>query len=69
MMLKEYEIKFKGKQNGYVSIYTINVIAISPSHALDLFDLYAKDIERVDEIYEIKFIKSINACLIEKVGE
>lgn len=48
MMFKEYEITFKGKQKGYVNAYTITVIAISPSHALDLFDLYAKDIERVD---------------------
>ena len=68
--MKEYEITFKGKQNGYVNVDKITVIATSPSRALDLFNLYTKDIdERVDEILEIKLIKLINACLIEKVGD
>ena len=69
-MMKEYEITFKGRNNGCLETAKLTVIATSPSRVIDLFNSYAEgeDIKRL-EILEIKLIKIINACLIEKVGE
>ena len=66
--MKEYEITFDA--NSFIGEEKVTVIAESLSNALDLFNSYAEgeDIKRL-EILEIKLIKIINACLIEKVGE
>lgn len=70
MMLKEYEITFKGRTNGCMETAKLTVIASSPSRAIDLFNSYAvsEDVKKL-EILEIKLIKGINSCLIERVGE
>ena len=67
-MMKEYEITFKGRNNDYMETAKLTVIATSPSNALDLFNSYASDIKKL-EILDIKLIKNINNCLIEKVGD
>ena len=67
-MMKEYEITFKGRNNDYMETAKLTVIATSPSNDLDLFNSYASDIKKL-EILDIKLIKNINNCLIEKVGD
>ena len=64
--MKEYEITFDA--NSFIGQEKVTVIAESLSSALDLFNSYASDIKKL-EILEIKLIKIINACLIEKVGD
>ena len=65
-MMKEYEITFDA--NNFIEQEKVTVIAESLSNALDLFNSYASDIKKL-EILDIKFIKNINNCLIEKVGD
>ena len=64
--MKEYEITFDA--NSFIEQEKVTVSAKSLSSALDLFNSYASDIKKL-EILEIKLIKIINACLIEKVGD
>ena len=64
--MKEYGITFDA--NSFIGQEKVTVIAESLSSALDLFNSYASDIKKF-EILEIKLIKIINACLIEKVGD
>ena len=64
--MKEYEITFDA--NSFIAQEKVTVIAESPSSALDLFNSYASDIKKL-EILDIKLIKNINNCLIEKVGD
>ena len=63
--MKEYEITFDA--NSFIGQEKVTVIAESLSNALDLFNSYASDIKKF-EILNITFIKNINNCLIEKVG-
>ena len=63
--MKEYEITFDA--NSFIGQEKVTVIAESLSSALDLFNLYASDIKKF-EILNITFIKNINNCLIEKIG-
>ena len=63
--MKEYEITFDA--NSFIGQEKVTVIAESLSSALDLFNSYASDIKKF-EILNITFIKNINNCLIEKVG-
>ena len=65
-MMKEYEITFDA--NSFIGQEKVTVIAESLSSALDLFNSYASDIKKF-EILNITFIKNINNCLIEKVGD
>ena len=65
-MMKEYEITFDA--NSFIEEEKVTVIAESLSNALDLFNSYASDIKKL-EILDIKLIKNINNCLIEKVGD
>ena len=62
-MMKEYEITFDA--NSFIEQEKVTVIAESLSNALDLFNSYASDIKKL-EILDIKLIKNINNCLIEK---
>ena len=64
--MKEYEITFDA--NSFIGQEKVTVIAESLSNALDLFNSYASDIKKL-EILDIKLIKNINNCLIEKVGD
>ena len=64
-MMKEYEITFDA--NSFIGQEKVTVIAESLSSALDLFNSYASDIKKF-EILNITFIKNINNCLIEKIG-
>lgn len=64
--MKEYEITFDA--NSFIGQEKVAVIAESLSSALDLFNSYASDIKKL-EILDIKLIKNINNCLIEKVGD
>ena len=64
--MKEYEITFDA--NSFIGQEKVTVIAESLSSALDLFNSYASDIKKF-EILNITFIKNINNCLIEKVGD
>ena len=64
--MKEYEITFEA--NSFIGQEKVTVIAESLSSALDLFNSYASDIKKL-EILDIKLIKNINNCLIEKVGD
>ena len=64
--MKEYEITFDA--NSHITKEKVTVIAESISNALDLFNSYASDIKKF-EILNIKLIKNINNCLIEKVGD
>ena len=61
--MKEYEITFDA--NSFIGQEKVTVIAESLSNALDLFNSYASDIKKL-EILDIKLIKNINNCLIEK---
>ena len=61
--MKEYEITFDA--NSFIGEEKVTVIAESLSNALDLFNSYASDIKKL-EILDIKLIKNINNCLIEK---
>lgn len=63
--MKEYEITFDA--NSFIGQEKVTVIAESLSSALDLFNSYASDIKKF-EILNITFIKNINNCLIEKIG-
>ena len=63
--MKEYEITFDA--NSFIGQEKVTVIAESLSSALDLFNSYASNIKKF-EILDIKFIKNINNCLIEKIG-
>lgn len=63
--MKEYEITFDA--NSFIGEEKVTVIAESLSSALDLFNSYASDIKKF-EILNITFIKNINNCLIEKIG-
>ena len=63
--MKEYEITFDA--NSFIGQEKVTVIAESLSSALDLFNSYASDIKKL-EILDIKLIKNINNCLIEKIG-
>lgn len=63
--MKEYEITFDA--NSFIAQEKVTVIAESISNALDLFNSYASDIKKF-EILNIKLIKNINNCLIEKIG-
>ena len=69
-MMKEYEITFECLD--YITHLTeqekVTVIATSLSNALDLFNSYARDIKKL-EILNIKFIRNLKNCLIEKVGD
>ena len=69
-MMKEYEITFECLD--YITHLTeqekVTVIATSLSNAFDLFNSYASDIKKL-EILNIKFIRNLKNCLIEKVGE
>ena len=65
-MMKEYEITFDA--NNFIEQEKVTVIAESLSNALDLFNSYANDIKRF-EILNIKLVKNIKNCLIEKVGD
>lgn len=67
-MMREYEITFRGRHGGCMETAQLTVIATTPSHALDLFDLYSEGVKDI-EILNVKFIKLINTCLIEKVGD
>lgn len=64
--MKEYEITFDA--NSFIGPEKVTVIAESISNALDLFNSYASDIKKF-EILNIKLIKNINNCLIEKIGD
>ena len=64
--MKEYEITFDA--NNFIGEEKVTVIAESFSNALDLFNSYASNIKRF-EILNIKLVKNIKNCLIEKVGE
>ena len=64
--MKEYEITFDA--NSFIGQEKVTVIAESLSSALELFNSYASDIKKF-EILNITFIKYINNCLIEKVGD
>lgn len=64
--MKEYEITFDA--NSFIGQEKVTVIAESLSSALDLFNSYASDIKKF-EILNITFIKNINNCLIEKIGD
>ena len=64
--MKEYEITFDA--NSFIGQEKVTVIAESLSSAFDLFNSYASDIKKL-EILDIKLIKNINNCLIEKVGD
>lgn len=64
--MKEYEITFDA--NSFITQEKVTVIAESISNALDLFNSYASDIKKF-EILNIKLIKNINNCLIEKTGD
>lgn len=64
--MKEYEITFDA--NSFIEPEKVTVIAESLSSALDLFNSYARDIKKF-EILNITFIKNINNCLIEKIGD
>ena len=64
--MKEYEITFDA--NNFIGEEKVTIIAESLSNALDLFNSYASDIKKL-EILDIKLIKNINNCLIEKVGD
>ena len=61
--MKEYEITFDA--NSFIGEEKVTVIAESLSNALDLFNSYTSDIKKL-EILDIKLIKNINNCLIEK---
>ena len=61
--MKEYEITFDA--NNFIGQEKVTVIAESLSSALDLFNSYVSDIKKL-EILDIKLIKNINNCLIEK---
>ena len=63
--MKEYEITFDA--NSFIGQEKVTVIAESLSNALDLFNSYASDMKKL-EILNITFIKNINNCLIEKIG-
>ena len=63
--MKEYEITFDA--NSFIGQEKVTVIAESLSNALDLFNSYASDMKKL-EILNIKLIKNINNCLIEKIG-
>ena len=63
--MKEYEITFDA--NSFIGQEKVTVIAESLSSALVLFNSYASDIKKF-EILNITFIKNINNCLIEKIG-
>lgn len=64
--MKEYEITFDA--NSFITQKKVTVIAESIPNALDLFNSYASDIKKF-EILNIKLIKNINNCLIEKAGD
>ena len=64
--MKEYEITFDAYS--FTGQEKVTVIAKSLSNALDLFNSYASNIKRF-EILNIKFVKNIKNCLIEKVGD
>ena len=64
--MKEYEITFDA--NNFIGEEKVTVIAESLSNALDLFNSYASNIKKF-EILNIKLVKYINNCLIEKVGD
>ena len=64
--MKEYEITFDA--NSFIGQEKVTVIAESLSSALVLFNSYASNIKKF-EILDIKLIKNINNCLIEKVGD
>ena len=64
--MKEYEITFDA--NNFIGQEKVTVIAESLSSALDLFNSYVSDIKKL-EILDIKLIKYIKNCLIEKVGD
>ena len=64
--MKEYEITFDA--NNFIGQEKVTVIAESLLSTLDLFNSYASDIKKL-EILDIKLIKNINNCLIEKVGD
>ena len=63
--MKEYEITFDA--NSFIGQEKVTVIAESLSSALVLFNSYASDIKKF-EILNIKLVKYINNCLIEKIG-
>ena len=64
--MKEYEITFDA--NSFIWPEKVTVIAESLSNALDLFNSYASNIKKF-EILNIKLVKYIKNCLIEKVGD
>ena len=64
-MMKEYEITFDA--NSFIKKEKVTVIAESLSNALDLFNSYASNIKKF-EILNIKLVKNIKNCLIEKEG-
>ena len=64
--MKEYEITFDA--NSFIGQEKITVIAESLSNALDLFNSYASGIKKF-EILNIKLIKNIKNCLIEKIDD
>ena len=64
--MKEYEITFDA--NNFIGQEKVTVIAESLSSALDLFNSYASDIKKL-EILDIKLVKYIKNCLIERVGD
>lgn len=64
--MKEYEITFDA--NNFIGEEKVTVIAESLSNALDLFNSYASNIKKF-EILNIKLVKYIKNCLIEKVGD
>ena len=68
--MKEYEITFECLDDitHFTEQEKATVIATSLSNALDLFNSYASDIKKL-EILNIKFIRNLKNCLIEKVGE
>ena len=65
-MMKEYEITFDA--NNFIGQEKVTVIAESLSNALDLFNSYASNIKKF-EILNIKLVKNIKNCLIEKEGD
>ena len=64
--MKEYEITFDA--NSFIGQEKVTVIAESFSSTLDLFNSYASNIKRF-EILNIKLVKNIKNCLIEKEGD
>ena len=64
--MKEYEITFDA--NSFIGEEKVTIIAESLSNALDLFNSYASNIKKF-EILNIKLIKYIKNCLIEKMGD